>query len=97
MKRGNRYVQTLYDLGVCGFQLDAAKHMPNGTIRHFVPDDVANIVTWDYTGLEPPTLGITRTAQIVIITGINSRREISVMKESRSQNPEVRSQKGTGF
>lgn len=37
-----QYVQTLYDLGVRGFRLDAAKHMPNGAIRYFIPDNVAN-------------------------------------------------------
>lgn len=37
-----QYVQTLYDLGVRGFRLDAAKHMPNGAIRYFMPDNIAN-------------------------------------------------------
>lgn len=37
-----QYVQTLYDLGVRGFRLDAAKHMPNGAIQYFVPDEVTN-------------------------------------------------------
>ena len=37
-----QYVQSLYDLGVRGFRLDAAKHMPNGAIRHFVPDHIAS-------------------------------------------------------
>ncbi|MEM9485777.1 MAG: alpha-amylase family protein [Cyanobacteria bacterium P01_F01_bin.116] len=36
-----QYVQALYDLGVRGFRLDAAKHMPNGAIRYFVPDEIA--------------------------------------------------------
>ncbi|MEM1251024.1 MAG: alpha-amylase family glycosyl hydrolase [Cyanobacteria bacterium P01_H01_bin.21] len=36
-----QYVQTLYDLGVRGFRLDAAKHMPNGAIQYFVPDSIA--------------------------------------------------------
>ena len=37
-----QYVQALYDLGVRGFRLDAAKHMPNGAIRYFIPDEIAN-------------------------------------------------------
>ena len=37
-----QYVQVLYDLGVRGFRLDAAKHMPNGAIQYFVPDAIAN-------------------------------------------------------
>ena len=36
-----QYIQALYDLGVRGFRLDAAKHMPMGAIRYFVPDAVA--------------------------------------------------------
>ncbi len=36
-----QYIQALYDLGVRGFRLDAAKHMPNGAIKYFVPDDLA--------------------------------------------------------
>ncbi|MBC1260593.1 alpha-amylase [Synechococcus sp. BSF8S] len=36
-----RYVQALYDLGIRGFRIDAAKHMPNGAIRSFVPEEVA--------------------------------------------------------
>ncbi|MBE9068972.1 alpha-amylase [Leptolyngbya cf. ectocarpi LEGE 11479] len=36
-----QYIQSLYDLGVRGFRLDAAKHMPNEAIRDFVPDQVA--------------------------------------------------------
>ena len=36
-----QYIQALYDLGVRGFRLDAAKHMPNGAIKYFVPDEVA--------------------------------------------------------
>lgn len=35
------YIQSLYDLGVRGFRLDAAKHMPNGAIQYFVPEEVA--------------------------------------------------------
>lgn len=37
-----QYVQALYDLGVRGFRLDAAKHMPIAAIRSFVPEAVAN-------------------------------------------------------
>ena len=37
-----QYLQALYDLGVRGFRLDAAKHMPNGAIQSFVPQQVAN-------------------------------------------------------
>ncbi len=37
-----QYIQALYDLGVRGFRLDAAKHMPNEVIRSFVPEAVAN-------------------------------------------------------
>ncbi len=36
-----QYVQALYDLGVRGFRIDAAKHMPNGAIKYFVPDEIA--------------------------------------------------------
>ena len=36
-----QYVQALYDLGVRGFRLDAAKHMPSGAIQYFVPDPIA--------------------------------------------------------
>jgi alpha-amylase len=36
------YVQSLFDLGVRGFRLDAAKHMPNGAIRYFIPDSIAD-------------------------------------------------------
>lgn len=36
-----QYVQALYDLGVRGFRLDAAKHMPNGAIEYFVPDGIS--------------------------------------------------------
>lgn len=35
-----QYIQALYDLGVRGFRIDAAKHMPNGAIKYFVPKDV---------------------------------------------------------
>ena len=41
LEQRKQYVQTLYDLGVRGFRLDAAKHMPNGAIRYFVPDKIA--------------------------------------------------------
>lgn len=37
-----QYIQSLYNLGVRGFRLDAAKHMPNGAIQYFVPAEVAN-------------------------------------------------------
>ncbi|MBT9310655.1 alpha-amylase family glycosyl hydrolase [Leptothoe kymatousa] len=37
-----QYIQALYDLGVRGFRIDAAKHMPMGAIQYFVPDAVAN-------------------------------------------------------
>ena len=36
------YIESLYKLGVRGFRLDAAKHMPNEAIRSFVPDYIAN-------------------------------------------------------
>ena len=36
------YIKALFDLGVRGFRLDAAKHMPNGAIRYFVPDSIAD-------------------------------------------------------
>lgn len=35
-----QYIQALYDLGVRGFRIDAAKHMPIGAIQYFVPDAV---------------------------------------------------------
>jgi alpha-amylase len=37
-----QYIQALYDLGVRGFRIDAAKHMPNGAIRFFVPTEIAD-------------------------------------------------------
>ncbi|MCW5977866.1 MAG: hypothetical protein KIT09_07300 [Bryobacteraceae bacterium] len=37
-----QYIRALFDLGVRGFRLDAAKHMPVGAIRYFVPDEIAN-------------------------------------------------------
>lgn len=37
-----QYVQALYDLGVRGFRLDAAKHMPIEAIQSIVPEAVAN-------------------------------------------------------
>ena len=37
-----QYIQALYDLGVRGFRIDAAKHMPLGAIEYFVPDEVAD-------------------------------------------------------
>jgi alpha-amylase len=47
------YLLALFALGVRGFRLDAAKHMPIGAIRYFVPDSIANkaqvfgeIITW---------------------------------------------------
>lgn len=50
------YLQALFALGVRGFRLDAAKHMPIGAIRHFVPDSIASksqvfgeIITWGGT------------------------------------------------
>ena len=36
-----RYLQALHDLGVRGFRLDAAKHMPTAAIQAFVPETVA--------------------------------------------------------
>ena len=36
-----QYIEALYDMGVRGFRIDAAKHMPNGVIRYIVPDLVA--------------------------------------------------------
>jgi alpha-amylase len=51
-----QYVQALFDLGVRGFRIDAAKHMPLDAIRAFVPDRVADeshvfaeIITWGGT------------------------------------------------
>jgi alpha-amylase len=51
-----QYIQALFDLGVRGFRLDAAKHMPIGAIRYFVPDAIANnaqivaeTITWGGT------------------------------------------------
>ncbi len=51
-----QYIQALYDLGVQGFRIDAAKHMSNGVIRYFVPEAVvrnahvfAEIITWGGT------------------------------------------------
>lgn len=41
LNQRRQYVQALYELGVRGFRLDAAKHMPNGAIRYFIPDDIA--------------------------------------------------------
>lgn len=35
-----QYVRSLYDLGVRGFRIDAAKHMPTEAIRSFMPDEV---------------------------------------------------------
>lgn len=35
-----RYIQALFDLGIRGFRIDAAKHMPIETIRAFVPERV---------------------------------------------------------
>lgn len=53
------YVRALFDLGVKGFRIDAAKHMPVGAIRYFVPDDIAQrthvfgeIITWGGRGDE---------------------------------------------
>lgn len=37
-----QYIQALYDLGVRGFRIDAAKHMPNQAIRSFIPEAVVN-------------------------------------------------------
>ncbi|MDV3353821.1 alpha-amylase family protein [Leptothoe sp. LEGE 181152] len=42
LEQRKHYVQTLYDLGVRGFRVDAAKHMPNAAIRYFIPDEIAN-------------------------------------------------------
>ena len=51
-----QYIKALFDLGVRGFRLDAAKHMPVGAIRYFVPDEIANnahvfaeTITWGGT------------------------------------------------
>ena len=51
-----QYIQALFDLGVRGFRLDAAKHMPVGAIRFFVPDQIADnahvfaeTITWGGT------------------------------------------------
>ncbi len=51
-----QYLEALFALGVRGFRLDAAKHMPIGAIRYFVPDSIANqahifgeIITWGGT------------------------------------------------
>ena len=50
------YIRALFDLGVRGFRLDAAKHMPVGAIRYFVPDEIADkahvfaeTITWGGT------------------------------------------------
>lgn len=50
------YIQALYDLGIRGFRLDAAKHMTTSTIQNIVPDSIANnsqvfaeIITWGGT------------------------------------------------
>jgi alpha-amylase len=47
------YIQALYDLGLRGFRIDAAKHMPIGAINTFMPNSVrrdahifAEIITW---------------------------------------------------
>jgi alpha-amylase len=37
-----RYIQALYDLGVRGFRLDAAKHMSPAAIQAFMPEGVAH-------------------------------------------------------
>lgn len=37
-----QYIQTLYDLGVRGFRLDAAKHMRLDTIKTIIPDSIAD-------------------------------------------------------
>ncbi|MEM6252447.1 MAG: alpha-amylase family glycosyl hydrolase [Cyanobacteria bacterium P01_D01_bin.156] len=41
LEQRKQYVQALYELGVRGFRIDAAKHMPNDAIRYFIPEDVA--------------------------------------------------------
>jgi alpha-amylase len=50
------YIQALFDLGIRGFRIDAAKHMPTRTIRSIIPDTIANqsqvfaeIITWGGT------------------------------------------------
>ncbi len=47
------YVQALYNLGIRGFRIDAAKHMPLSAIRSFLPESIsrkahifAEIITW---------------------------------------------------
>jgi alpha-amylase len=35
-----QYIRALHALGVRGFRLDAAKHMPRGAIAFFIPEDV---------------------------------------------------------
>lgn len=48
-----QYIQALYDLGIRGFRIDAAKHMPIGAINYFIPESIrqkahifAEIITW---------------------------------------------------
>ena len=48
-----QYIQALYNLGIRGFRIDAAKHMPIGAIQFFIPESVrkdshifAEIITW---------------------------------------------------
>lgn len=50
------YIEALFALGVRGFRLDAAKHMPIGAIRYFVPNSISGkahvfgeIITWGGT------------------------------------------------
>lgn len=37
-----QYIEALYDLGVRGFRIDAAKHMTIDTIKNIIPDQIAN-------------------------------------------------------
>jgi alpha-amylase len=57
LEQRRRYLQALFDLGVRGFRLDAAKHMPPAAIRTFVPDGIAErsqvfaeTITWGGVG-----------------------------------------------
>lgn len=48
-----QYISALHNLGIRGFRIDAAKHMPIGSINYFIPEDIrknshifAEIITW---------------------------------------------------
>ena len=55
-KQRKQYIQALYDLGIRGFRIDAAKHMSTDAIKSFIPNDIRNnahifgeIITWGGT------------------------------------------------